>query len=89
MRESRYRTSRSSTKFFLDWADIFPLRSRRRFCAVWEAFETQTYELGLQRTSGKFIFYFYILLCGHAEKSGNAIAVGIPICEPPPHNGAG
>jgi hypothetical protein len=44
--------------------------------------------LRLQRTSGKIILYFHILLCGHTEKGGNAIAVGIPVREPPPHNGA-
>jgi hypothetical protein len=33
MRESRYRTSRSRTKFFLDWADILPFKSRSRFWA--------------------------------------------------------
>lgn len=34
MRWSRYRTSRSSTKFFLDTAEILPLSSRSRFWAV-------------------------------------------------------
>lgn len=34
IRESRYRTSFSSTKFFFDCDDIFVLRSRRTFWAV-------------------------------------------------------
>lgn len=34
MRESRYRTSFSSTKFFLDCDDIFDLSSRSVFCTV-------------------------------------------------------
>lgn len=36
MRESRYRTSFSRTKFFLDWEDIFDLSSRNIFWAVEE-----------------------------------------------------
>lgn len=32
--ESRYLTSLSRTKFFFDWLDMRPLRSRRRFWAV-------------------------------------------------------
>jgi hypothetical protein len=34
IRESKYRTSFSRTKFFFDCADIFVFRSRRIFCAV-------------------------------------------------------
>jgi hypothetical protein len=34
MRESRYRTSFSRTKFFLDCDEIFALSSRRTFWAV-------------------------------------------------------
>lgn len=33
IRESRKRTSRSSTKFFLDWAEMRALRSLKRFWA--------------------------------------------------------
>lgn len=36
MRESRYRTSFSKTKFFLDWDEILALSSRRTFCAAEE-----------------------------------------------------
>lgn len=34
MRESRYRTSLSSTKFFLDCEDILDLSSRSVLCAI-------------------------------------------------------
>lgn len=35
MRESRYRTSFSSTKFFLDWDEILAFNSRSSFWAVY------------------------------------------------------
>lgn len=66
IRESRYRTSFSRTKFFFDCDDIFAFRSRNAFCAAPRiSLGTHIDHVSLLRhTSCKIVLYLQIPLVG-------------------------
>ena len=64
MRESRYLTSFSSTKFFLDCDEILDLRSRRIFCATGTVSIHHHQRRGECRTFGEVIFDLQVGLVG-------------------------
>lgn len=55
MRESRYRTSFSNTKFFFDCDEIFDLSSRKCFCAIGGQYNGRGTQGPSQRTSCQVI----------------------------------
>ena len=79
IRESRYRTSRSRTKFFLDWAEILPFKSRSRFWAVCSPSKLFRQSVTETRTSSQVIFNLDVLLRCHAKESGNTVSIGVPV----------
>ena len=81
IRESKKRTSRSSTKLRLDCAEIRDFSSRRRFCAYLGVNGGRGGPARRGHTSAQLIFHFNVLFRRHREQSSNAVTVRIPIRE--------
>jgi len=79
IRESRYRTSFSSTKFFLDCDEIFDLSSRKCFWAMRKSVHNYETQGTFRRTSRQVIRDFQVsVLCGHGQvQSGDGHPLGL------------